>query len=81
MTNVSRSVFQKVVEENKKLKRQLRILCLDPGVESVLLRMKLRDEFKKEDGMNKAINSALKNVARQYFKDHPELTINNKTHE
>lgn len=74
-THVSRAVFQKVAEENKRLKLQLRILCLEPGVNAIKLRMELRDKFKKEDGMNQAINDVLKVVARKFFKDHPELDV------
>lgn len=76
-SHVSRAVFQKVAEENKRLKRQLRILCLNPGVEGILLRIELRDKFKREDGMNQAINTALKEVSRQFFIDHPELSLEN----
>lgn len=72
---VNRSTYQKVMEENKRLKRQIRILCLEPGVNAIKLRMELRDKFKREDGMNQAINDVLKVVARKFFKDHPELDV------
>ena len=82
-SNVSRAVYQKVAEENKRLKRQLRILCMEPGVDAIRLRMELRDKFKKEDGINRVINTVLKEAAREYFKDHPELlcSIYKRKHE
>lgn len=76
-SHVSRAVFQRVAEENKRLKRQLRILCLDPGVEAIKLRMELRDKFKKEDGMKRALNKVIASVARDFFKEHPELRLEN----
>lgn len=71
-SKISRSVFQHVVEQNKKLLRDLKTICMEPGVKAILLRMKYRDKFKKDE----AFNTAMRNVALRYFKEHPELQLN-----
>ena len=72
MTTVSRSTYQKVVEENKRLKEDIRILILgNDAAQFLSVTRKWRDIFKKED----ELNNALKEAARQYLSKHPELNI------
>jgi hypothetical protein len=39
-TYVTRSAYQKLKEENKKLLKDIRIIALEPGVKAILIRMK-----------------------------------------
>jgi hypothetical protein len=71
MTKISRSVFQHVVEQNKKLLRDIRIMSMEPGVKAILLRMRWRDRFKHDETLNNLLNKA----AKTYFKEHPELML------
>ena len=74
MTAVSRSTYQKVVEENKRLKEDIRIMV---GRSIDYKDFKKRDEvrtkwisyFREQE----QLHSCLKQAAEQYFKDHPEL--------
>jgi predicted amidophosphoribosyltransferase len=72
-SKISRSVYQKQVEKNKALLRDIRIIT-EPGVKSVLLRMKYRDRFKHDEDLERL----LKTAAKKYFSDHPELMIDFK---
>ena len=67
-SKISRSIFQHVVEENKKLLRDIRIIAMEPGVKAILVRMKWRDKFRH----NEAFNKMLTTCAKRYFKEHPE---------
>ena len=74
MSDISRSVYQKVCEENKKLLSDIMILVstdLQLISDKRLLIKKWRYKFQKE----KQFNDLLKQFATQYFKDHPELDI------
>jgi hypothetical protein len=71
VSKISRSVFQKKVEENKRLLRDIRVMTMEPGIKAILLRMKWRDRFKHET----ELNNLLKTAAKKYFNDHPELKI------
>ena len=68
-TYVSRSVYQKLKEENKKLLSDLRTISMEPGIEAVKIRIKWCKHFKHEDDLNNAIRTVL----RQYAKEHPEM--------
>ena len=73
MTAVSRSTYQKVVEENKRLKSDIKILVMsknDPPCQiysEVYLRWRI--VFLKEYNLH----NLLKQAADQYLKDHSEL--------
>ena len=70
MTTVSRSTYQKVVEENKRLKEDIKVLANRKDFfEFLSVTRKWREIFRKED----ELSYALKQAAEQYFKDHPEL--------
>lgn len=72
MSSVSRSVYQKLKEENKRLLHDLFVISMNTGTfESIEVRKKWRDKFTKEI----EFNALLKEVARQYIKDHPEYDI------
>jgi uncharacterized protein involved in tolerance to divalent cations len=74
MSNVSRSVYQKVCEENKRLKEDIRILvrgkiACDQLYENTFY--KWHKKFREENKFHKL----LKEVAIDYMKEHPELKI------
>jgi len=72
MSNVSRSVYQKLKEENKRLLLDLYVLTMTPiSIESINTRKKWRDKFTEEA----EFNALLKEVAQQYIKEHPEYDI------
>lgn len=64
---VKRSTYQKVVEENKRLLRDIKILSGEPSAEKMLLTQKWRDKFAKD----LELNLLLKAAAEQYIKDNP----------
>ena len=69
MSKVSRSVYQKVCEENKRLLRDIKILVskeLDPN--KVILMVEYRERFEKEE----RFRLMMKEVAKQYIKDHAD---------
>lgn len=57
---VSRSVWAKLKEENKRLKRDLKILCKNdvPITEYVIVRTKWRKEFEKDDAFYDLLREA-----------------------
>jgi hypothetical protein len=57
---VSRSVYQKVVEENKKLLKDLRTICLGDPVKAIMLRIHWRKRFRREDKFWKDVYEILK---------------------
>ena len=71
MSKVSRSVYQKLAEENKRLMRDLRLMTMGSAYQRVTTYGKWKKHFQYEDD----VNIALKEVANQYFKDHPELKL------
>lgn len=73
MSSVSRSVYQKVCEENKRLKADIKILVESYGdapayIETLL---KWRKVFRKQ----KEFNVFMKEAAIQYLEKHPEIKI------
>jgi len=70
MTKISRSVFQKVVEENKQLKRDIRIL-VDHGVimsKRMKIAHKWREIFRKETEFGRILAEA----AKKFFEDNKD---------
>lgn len=73
-TFVKRSTYQKVVEENKRLLIDIKILTeeqYDLTGERILLKMKWQKKFKEE----RELNALIKDACVQYLKDHPEYDI------
>jgi len=72
MSAVSRSVYQKLKEENKRLLRDLYIISMKPvSLECIEVRKKWREKFTEEH----EFSALLKEVCQQYIKDHPEYDI------
>jgi len=77
MSSVSRSVYQKLAEENKRLKADIYILImLDHENEDDLnlwceVYEKWLDKFKKDE----ALRQALHDYAVQYVKDNPDSVV------
>jgi hypothetical protein len=73
MTAILRSTYQKVVEENKRLKSDIKVLVMSknepPSIEYAEVFLRWKKVFLKEYDLH----HALKDAAEQYFKDHPEL--------
>jgi len=69
MSKVSRSVYQKATEENKRLISDIQILVAS-GVSLVKIRciQKWRKKFKDDDDFG----WLMKEAARQYLKDNPD---------
>ncbi len=69
-TYVKRSTYQKVVEENRRLLTDIRVLTIE-GVspERILLIQKWRKKFAED----RRFNAILKQMAEEYFKEHPDL--------
>jgi len=73
-TYVSRSTYQKVCEENKKLLIDIKILTDEKmalSAEKIFTVKKWRDKFAKD----KAFNEMLVIACKQYLKEHPEFDI------
>jgi hypothetical protein len=76
-TYVLRSTYQKVVEENRKLLLDIRILTEEtimPSPERILCKDKWQKKFRKD----KQLNALLKEAAVAYMKEHPEYDIKNR---
>lgn len=72
MSDVSRSMYQKLKEENKKLLIDIRILCNPlPDERFMPTLKKWRKKFIKES----QFNQMLKEVCQEYIKEHPEYDI------
>ena len=72
MSKVSRSVYQKVCEENKQLKNDIESL-VDEGVtqRKVKALLKWQKHFYKE----RQFNESMKIAVKEYLKEHPEYDI------
>lgn len=68
MSKIDRSVYQKVVEENKRLKRDIRIIVMDETRLAVECMMEWLNIFQKEDDFNKL----LKEAAAHYIEEHKD---------
>lgn len=72
MSNISRSVYQTLKEENNRLLRDIRILCdvkYSLSNEKTKVIMKWRQKFKKEKELNHLIQLAV----QEHLKENPEL--------
>ena len=81
MSYVSRSVYQKVCEENKRLMRSIRLLTYDAAEdESINEFKKWFDYFETEE----AFNNLFKHTVKQYIKNHADELpdfLTNKNHD
>ena len=84
MSKVSRSEYQKVCEENKRLLKDIIILVdnqIPPSAEQILTINKWRTKFKEEREFHERMREAVK----QYIKDHkdelPEFLTNSLKNE
>lgn len=71
MSKVSRSTYQKVVEENKRLKSDIRKLVEGTWNELSEVTKKWQAEFDKE----REFNALMQRAAKEYLKEHPEYDI------
>ena len=75
MSKVSRSVYQKLKEENKRLLNDLFIISMRPvTIEAIEVRAKWKNKFTEEI----AFNRLLRDVCLSYIKEHPEYDIKNR---
>lgn len=65
MTKVSRSAYQKLSEENKRLKRDIRAIVMDYD-------MDIFKKYEKEFIADEQFHVLMKDVALKYIDDHPE---------
>jgi len=69
MSNVSRSVYQKLKEENKRLLADIRTLTMDSvSMQAVLVHRNWKNRFTQD----KEFSEMLKKFAQKYMKEHPE---------
>lgn len=70
MSKVSRSTYQKVVEENKRLISDIKLLVEDglPSAEKIICIIKWREKFREE----KHFNDMMKRVAKGYIREHKD---------
>ena len=71
MSDVSRSVYQKLKEENKKLLKDINILVSNEFIftpDRVIVHGKWQRHFKNK----RQFNEAMKIVAREYIKEHAD---------
>ena len=72
---VSRSAYQKVVEENKRMRKDLKIIVTSPKENEVhYVLLKWKDIFLKETQQKFLIETFLK----QLLSKHPEYSIRNR---
>ena len=72
MSNVSRSVYQTLKEENKRLLKDIYILCsgeYDLTAERILTKIKWDEKFKKD----RQLLLLMKAAAKEYLNEHPEI--------
>jgi len=65
MSNVNRSTYQKVCEENKRLIKDIEILTraeIMPSAEKILVVSKWRDKFKKDKQLSSFIKEIVDNI-------------------
>ncbi|MDY8137586.1 hypothetical protein [Aquimarina sp. 2201CG5-10] len=67
MSKVNRSTYQKVVEENKRLLRDIKVLVNGSIPEVIFLKDKYQKRFKSE----KELNDLLRYAAKKYVDDNP----------
>lgn len=73
MSSVSRSTYQKVCEENKRLKADIKILVESYGDAPAYIETLLR--WRKVFREQKQFNVFMKEAAIKYLEQHPEIKI------
>jgi len=68
---VSRSVYQKLAEENKRLMKDLKIICTGDPVDAIMLRIHWRNRFRKEE----KFKAELKRILRKVLDENPDLKL------
>lgn len=72
MSSVSRSVYQKLSEENKRLKADIYTMVMKPLTpESILVRAKWGKKFEEDQEFRQMIHE----YAVQYVKDNPDSIV------
>jgi len=79
MSKVDRSTYQKVVEENKRLKRDIRIIVMDDTMVAVNCMMKWYDTFQKEINFNKLMKKAVEHYVKEHKDELPDFITNKKS--
>lgn len=70
--HVSRSIYQKVCEENKKLKSDIFTLVMSKGVSPE--RILVKDKWERKFNQDQYLKQMLHDYAVQYVKDNPDST-------
>ena len=69
MSKVNRSIYQKCVEENKRLKKDIEALVMiDDKEETRKVFVRWREHFKSQ----REFNELMKSVAKEYIKEHKD---------
>lgn len=76
MSKVSRSVYQKVKEENKRLLIDIKILTGDISARRIQLVMKWRDFFRKEAEFNQMLKEICREEVLNNPGKYPEFLVN-----
>ena len=63
---ISRSVYQKLAEENKSLMRDLKIISTGDPVEAFIVRKHWRERFKKEEKFWNDLREILKEEVKEH---------------
>ncbi len=71
MAHVSRSTFQKVVEENKRLKKDIKTFIYGDIPSIIFLKDKWRKDFEKE----KSFNLMMRSISQLYMDNNPDDPI------
>jgi len=62
---VSRSVYQKLAEENKRLMRDIKVMACGECFEAIQMRLKWRKFFREKEEWDKAFKEALGIIAKR----------------
>ena len=73
MTAVSRSVYQKVCEENKRLLKDIKILSNGLTSDKIICINKWRKKFKDDDDFNELLRSASKEYIQLHKDELPDF--------
>jgi len=77
MSQVSRSTYQKVVEENKRLLKDIKTMVYGDIPSIIFLKEKYRKKFQSE----KDFNQMMKNISQMYMDNNPNDPIVKKVKE
>ena len=61
---VSRSIYQKVVEENKRLKKDIKVMACGHMVDAIQMRIKWRKHFEDENRFNNIIKKMIRGMRK-----------------